>query len=642
MRTSALIAPEAVSAFFLSDSLSVSNGEYTLRFRGTCDGEPMPQGRFGRPVAGSASVLWQATGRLATWTLSGVPVPVRVGDDFDLVASLELTVAPQSSSRGRIEVQATLSDEAPFMRPVEGTPLVLPLSWRKPDQLPAQVIGPATSNGRRLELDASIPQGHLGRWRFLLAGSANCAPMLARAQRTSHAECLARADAAWQARRRHAAEVRLGDPRVEQAVDDALLVLMGCTERRSGHLRPIGNPFQYRDTWIRDAARQISALSQWGDDVDARELAISLLEFRSDAGDIMSQPGQLDGTGEVMWALDEAFSRGCEAALPDSALRAIVLGWHWCERQRDLVRRWVPRFSGLMPPANPRDNELVPGYLFSTDAWTVAGYRAGVDVAIRAGKTALADSIGGDLREYLQAISSRLRARPGHDIPAAWSGSARHWGELSALYPTGAVQASDAVAAGLLALIQADSASRGLATYGSPDSLHTYLGADLATSALVLDRPDLWRAALSRMLSWRTATGGAPELFSASSRSFGGNLPPHAASAAAFLVLLRQGLVFDGIGDTLRLTTGTRSEWWTNGGACSGFATRWGPVDLSFKSTGDKAEWTWSPVPVWTELTLPPRSRQARAIGAGLRSRGAMHLLAPPGATHAEVTCVPE
>jgi hypothetical protein len=92
------------------------------------------------------------------------------------------------------------------------------------------------------------------------------------------------------------------------------------------------------------------------------------------------------------------------------------------------------------------------------------------------------------------------------------------------------------------------------------------------------------------MVHWRTASGGAAELFVGSTRDFGKNFPPHATAAAALLALVRNALVFDD-GDTLALALGARSSWWS-GTAVRGAPTRWGTIDLRFAREGNAASWT--------------------------------------------------
>src|SRR5262249_23026035 len=130
-------------------------------------------------------------------------------------------------------------------------------------------------------------------------------------------------------------------------------------------------------------------------------------------------------------------------------------------------------------------------------------------------------------------------------------------------------------------------------------------------------------------------SGTAAELFDRGG-GYGGNLPPHPSSAAALWMLVRNAVIFDD-DDTLRLTLGARERWW-RGSHVRRAPTRWGLVDLEVSRTGDHALWRWSPVPVWTALTLPQGSVCRENPQAPLRGHvGATVLLAPPHTRQARV-----
>ena len=140
---------------------------------------------------------------------------------------------------------------------------------------------------------------------------------------------------------------------------------------------------------------------------------------------------------------------------------------------------------------------------------------------------------------------------------------------------------------------------------------------------------------LVALLRWRSASGGAGEIFTRDG-AYGPNLPPHATAAAALVSLVRNSLVFDD-GDSLQLTLGARERWWSHGQVLRA-PTRWGSVDLDFDATPSEARWKWTPVPVWTALRLPPGSRAAsRPAPPLVLSESGETLLAPPGTGHAEI-----
>ena len=100
---------------------------------------------------------------------------------------------------------------------------------------------------------------------------------------------------------------------------------------------------------------------------------------------------------------------------------------------------------------------------------------------------------------------------------------------------------------------------------------------------------------------------------------------------------MRNCLVFDE-GDTLRLTLGARTSWW-RGARLARAPTRWGNLDLEFRQEGAAAEWRWTPVPVWSVLTLPPGARMSGAPAPPLKAGASDgEVVAPPGTRSARVT----
>jgi hypothetical protein len=176
----------------------------------------------------------------------------------------------------------------------------------------------------------------------------------------------------------------------------------------------------------------------------------------------------------------------------------------------------------------------------------------------------------------------------------------------------------------------------GLTTYAFYDSLHNYVGADLGVWALLAGRRSSADSVLQALLHWRNASGLSCELFSRRTRDFGRNLPPHPTSAAALVAQVRHALIHDD-DDTLRLTLGARPLWW-KGSKIERAPTRWGAIDLSFREEGDAAQWSWTAVPVWTRLTLPPGRTWRGPLPEPLRpGPDATVVLAPPRSASARV-----
>jgi hypothetical protein len=315
---------------------------------------------------------------------------------------------------------------------------------------------------------------------------------------------------------------------------------------------------------------------------------------------------------------------------------AALEAWRWIEWQRESGRELGAPFGPMMPFGDPNDAELVRAQLAGNDAWALAGYDAAARLLRASGRTAEAAAVESSLVRYHADFERALERTGRPDIPPSWQRVGRDWGNLAAGYPCRVLPPRHPRLAALADRVWASAGGAGLLWYGTRDSLHYYLGADLGTWALLAGRAAQADSVLGALLRWRTAGGGAGELFTRDGE-FGVNLPPHATSAAALVTLVRNSLVYDE-GDTLRLTLGARASWW-RGSRIAHAPTRWGNLDFDFRREGNEAEWRWSPVKAWTSLTLPPGTRIAGApqppLEAGTSDR---EVLAPPGTSGARVT----
>ena len=464
---------------------------------------------------------------------------------------------------------------------------------------------------------------------------------LAALTRVPHPRRVERVRGYWRRETARGAAFDVPDPDVRNAVRAARVVLLAARERRDVDWVPVGGPFHYRDVWIRDGARVAAALAVSGYTRESRELARGLLRFQTPIGSFVSQTGQLDGTGQALWACEQTLLRPAPARELSQLATATERAWRSLERQRALTRGpHRAGMPGMLPETDPHDNELVRAQLVGNDAWAIAGYRAAVRLLRAGGESSVADEVEHSRREYQGAFRSALQQTGCPDIPPSWQGTGIDWGNLNVVYPCAVLDPGDPRLASLTRRYWAPVGGPGLGYYRNPDSLHTYVAADLGTAAMLVGD----RAAADRILDatmrWRTASGGAAECFVGSTRDFGRNFPPHSTAAAALVVLVRNALIFDDA-DTLALALGARGSWWS-GTTVRGAPTRWGRLDLAFARAGAVATWQWTPVPVWALLTLPPDTRPA-AIPSPLRAGPRPdQVLAPPGTSHARIALVTE
>lgn len=638
----ALVAPDATRGFLIDDHGDLYDGEWKVVFAPVADGQAA-----GRPQRIAAIDRWRPVLRWVRhagdvqWEFEAVAVPQPAPRDTQLIVSLRVRARNTGSTSHRADLTVTLA-------PPDSNPVFVAWDARESPRVALRwassgagdtalawcgeaVTGSAFTTGATLAPSATFEK------RLLLPTYPTADRDLARQAGVSHdrrvADALKAADDALAG----GTSFELGDPEVENALRAATLMLLASRERRGDVEVPIGNPFQYRDVWLRDGARVVHALAVSGHGEVARAEVAGLMHFQWPNGSFLSQRGQLDGTGQALWAFEQVMLRGGDAAGQDQVADAGVKSWRWIEWQRNSGRASGMPFGAMLPFAEPRDNELVRAQLTGNDAWAIAGLR-GLEHVLRVrGRTATADSVAGDRKRYQQEFVAALDRTHASYVPPSWQGVGRDWGNLTIGWPCAALPANDPRVAATAFRAWSQAGGPGLTIYGDRDSLHGYIGADLATWALHAGRPELADTVLRAMLHWRTASGTSGEIFTRSG-DYGRNLPPHPTTAAGLVALVRNTLLFDDP-DTLRLTLGARASWW-KGAKIARAPTWWGPIDLEFRLANDQASWKWTPVPVVTVLTLPPGMQLAGAPPAPLIAAG-NRVLVPPKTGEATVRVAP-
>ena len=642
--TAALMAPGATRAFQITPEGDLFNGAWRIGIRPAAaeSAASLPRA-IGADERRWPVYRWVRHAAAVRFEFEAVAVPDRAPRDSALLASVRVRAENRGGAPAEARIEWTLEDRgsAPLFRVWDHDPAAespAALRWAGQDgRAPAHARGEGDASGATLVTARRLGPGERFEARIVCATYPVPSATLHAFARRPHRAIVTEVRERWERALAGGVRLRLRDSEVERAFDAARIVLLSLRERRNGRWVPIGGPFHYRDVWLRDGARAIHALAVAGHTREARELAGGLEVFQWPNGAFLSQRGQLDGTGQALWAFEQAYLRPAPDAA--GARRAAELAWRaiqWSENQRTFGRLTGWPFGRMLPFGEPRDAELVRAQLTGNDAWMLAGYRAAERLLRAAGRGADADSVAGAAAAYRQDFQGALARTGRPDIPPSWQNVGRDWGNLSAGYPCGALPPGDPRLHALAARAWREAGGAGLGFYARPDSLHGYNFADLASWALRAGERDSAGRMLDSLLRWRTASGGAAELFSGPQRDWGRNPPPHATSAAVLVDLVRNTLVFDE-DDTLHLTLGARRGWW-EGAAVKNAPTWWGLLDLEFGSDGREAWWRWNAVPVWTSLTLPPGFALAGGPPAPLQpGRNRTVLLAPPGTREARV-----
>jgi hypothetical protein len=646
--------PGARRAFQAGHGSVVSTGECSLAWSLPSAGDsvvvsPVWFERDGVPVA-----HWSMTDAHERVDFEAAAAPLRALGDTSLVLSVRATATWLAREPGRLMLEARLSTQpagphaVPWDAPAESVHVE---AWRDREAVRdghtvALVVGdavrdaagPTAARPARTAGDgpgaliarctARLARGERRHWDFLVplypvpAGGSALA-------RVSHEHVAAAARRFWRGQLAAAATFEIPDTLVNLAWRASLVTLIACQERDSGLWVPIGSPFQYRDVWLRDGARVVRALSVAGLAGMAREDAQTLARFQLPAGAFISQRGQLDGTGQALWAFEQAATLPPSANAARAFLPAARAGLDWIRRQRLSTARLGLPWGGLLPHADPRDGELVRGALVGDDAWAIAGCRAVAALAHTAGDDTLARDATTEAEDY-RTVFLRTLARSRHpDVPPSWPGAGRDWGNAAVGYPTRVLAADDPRLAALAKRMRAPGTPTGLVCYGSADSLHTYLGADLAQWSLLADRPQESRAWLAGVLAHSSSTLGQAEIV-ARDGGFGANLPPHATAAATLVDLMRNMLVGD-TRDTLELAAGAPLEWWA-GARLERAPTRFGVTSVRLdRPAAGMLRARIEPLSVPVRVRVPDGLRAVTAVSPGARVAAGRWVEAPAG-----------
>jgi hypothetical protein len=406
------------------------------------------------------------------------------------------------------------------------------------------------------------------------------------------------------------------EPAVQDAFRASVVQLLEPRYELDGHwVQPV-NKLQYHSFWIRDTAVIAQALSLAGLHEPARQDLEYFAKWQQEDGLFISRPGQLDGLGQALWGLGEHVRLSGDAAFAVAQLPAVERAVHWLRaaRAKDPLK--------LVPPSDPRDNELVAGHLAGDDFWAVAGLDAAADLAAAAGRPDLATAWRADRDDLQATVIALLRERGGAIPPALDAEGGNDWGNLWAAWPYPVLAPHDAQVGATLRRVRGRFAE-GIATYGP--SLHGYLGFRVFQTELARGEQRKVVAGLYASLAHLTATDGCFEL---GTRPYGrrliaDNLAPHGWCSAEIVALLRNMLVRER-GAGLQLL-GALSPAWLGANrrvALSGAPTQHGVVSVALRSTATGATLRWAGpegVPLW--WTVPASAQAVTVDGKPVRAR---------------------
>lgn len=303
------------------------------------------------------------------------------------------------------------------------------------------------------------------------------------------------------------------------------------------------NKLHYHAFWLRDASDIVHMYDVTGyPQIASQDLAF-FPRFQQPDGQFLSQPGQYDAQGEVLWAYGQHYRMTHDLAFARSVFPAVERAVAWI----DNVRKSDPLH--LIPPSAVKDNEYVDGHVTGYNLLALAGLKNAAILADAVGRPEKAAAWRADYTTYRQSLIraiERCASTNGGAIPPSLDDGCKgnDWGNLLGTYPEHIFAPGDPLITNTLKMVQGKYAE-GLTTYGAGRYIHHYLMIKNVLTEIVRDEQQQPVKDLYALLVHTSSTQEGFEFAIRvwGDRDFADNLTPHGWFAAEYRTMLRSMMV---------------------------------------------------------------------------------------------------
>ncbi len=318
-------------------------------------------------------------------------------------------------------------------------------------------------------------------------------------------------------------------------------------------------PDIYHAFWFRDATYMAYALSACGHANAAAELLRGFLKRQRLNGVFVSQQGEWDSTGQVLWVIARHLTLHPDEGLEAELLPAVDRGARW------IVRTLSRSPHGLMPPGISSEHLGPPDRYYWDNLWSLAGLEAACELIGPASNRPFEEAAT-SLRHTLEALWQADIERTGRRyIPAAPGRGADLGmvGSLVAWFPLGLLPPDSPLLCGTLQALQEVTFHDGMLFVGTGHSgWGTYLNMRIAGCYLMQGREGATRG--WQMMRWllrhASPTYNWPEAIHPVSGGGSAGDGQHGWASAEWLLLVRALLLHD-TPRRLVLTPALPDEW---------------------------------------------------------------------------------
>ena len=422
-------------------------------------------------------------------------------------------------------------------------------------------IVPSTPVGIvRYELALKPGQSISLDWKLPVIPVAADSPEAARVQSAGFDDYLSRTVDAWEKILSQGMEFSVPEPKVDNAFRASLVYDLIARNKIGGDYVQTVNDLQYHAFWLRDASFIARMYDVTGYPQYARQVIDFFSKWQQPDGNFLSQGGQFDGVGQVLWAYGQHYAITRDRDFANSVFPAAARAVAWIQqaRQSDPLR--------LMPASTPGDNEAITGHVTGHNFWALDGIRNAILLADATGHTQQATQFQQEYNGYhaaLMQVLDRVTRNTSGYIPPGLDGQkdGQDWGNMLTIYPGPALSQQNPMVQATLDATRAKY-KEGIMTYADGTLLHDYLGFTNMEIELILGDQQLAVEDLYAELVHTSSTQGGFEtdIVPWGDRNFHDNLAPHGWYAARLRIALRNMFVREQ-GTDLHLLSAISPAW---------------------------------------------------------------------------------
>ena len=409
-------------------------------------------------------------------------------------------------------------------------------------------------------------------------------PLLSHLEKASFDEYQERTAKFWDEIFNRGLEITVPEAKVNDTFRASLVYDLIARDKVGDQYVQTVNKFHYHAFWLRDSSYIARMYDLSGYPDIARQVLDFFAGWQQSDGNFVSQGGQFDGWGQVMWAYGRHYRITHDRDFAERVYPAMQQAVVWLKdaRAHDPLN--------LMPSTKPGDNERIEGHITGHNFWALAGLKNVIYVARALGHTDDAEVYQAeydDFKASFLAALEKITTQTGGSIPPGLDQlGGDDWGNMLSIYPEQILDPMDPMVTATLNATRAKY-QEGIMTYGAGRWLHHYLTIKNTETETIRGDQRMAVEELYALLLHTSSTHAGFEycIFPWGDRDFASNVSPHGWFAAKFRAALRNMLVREE-GNDLHLLSVLSPEWVKTGGVVSvkRASTDFGQVNFDLRS----------------------------------------------------------